>query len=227
MNNDRNTPSSKEKRTKKKNRRKNLSLSPLPFSQASRARGATQFRQTQRSLDKKSSRASMASSSHHPPLSRKGRGGASERHPSAIAAFSVEAYSTLEAESHAHLAAVAAAASRRRRDHDECDEGNDGDKEETAAAAATEVRQKRERRSCRTFHSHSISAPGLSLSTSFVGKKNSKLQKTDPTPRSASRRRPQRGRRLPFAPSNRRLAARPLRRSLRRCCFPFFFFSVP
>ena len=110
----------------------------------------------------------MASLSHHPPLSRTGRGRASKQHPSAIAAFSVEAYSTLEAESHAHLAAVAAAASRRRRDDEECDEGNGGDEEETAAAA-TEVREKRERISCRTFHSHSIGASGLS--TSFVEKK--------------------------------------------------------
>ena len=98
------------------------------------------------SLDKKErERASMASP-HHPVLSGMNRGvGASkqqqQRHrPSAIAAFSVEAYSTLEAESRAHLAAVAAAAAfRRRRDADEGEEGNGADEEETAAATAAEV----------------------------------------------------------------------------------------
>lgn len=87
-------------------------------------------------------------SSHQAMLSRMNRGAASkqQRHPSANAAFSVEAYSTLEAESHAHLAAVAAAAFRRRREDDEGEEGDAADEEETAAAAAEVCERERERK---------------------------------------------------------------------------------
>ena len=129
------------------------------------------------SLDKKErERASMASP-HHPVLSGMNRGvGASkqqqQRHrPSAIAAFSVEAYSTLEAESRAHLAAVAAAAFRRRRDDDEGEEGNEGDGEETAATAAgVRERGRKGRRSCQNFPIALRSArrPCPQASTSFV-----------------------------------------------------------
>lgn len=66
-----------------------------------------------------------------------GRDGASKLHhaTSAIAAFSVEAYSTLEAESRAHLAAVAAAVTQKRREEEEELEEND---EETAAGEVRE-----------------------------------------------------------------------------------------
>ena len=76
-------------------------------------------------------------------------------------------------------------------------------------------REGKEKISCQNFHSHARSAR-RPLSTSFDEKQNSK---TDP-PRAAPRRRPQRSSRLSLASRNRRLAASPLRRSLRRC--PFF-----
>ena len=65
-----------------------------------------------------------------------------KQHPSAIdAAFSVEAYSTLEAESRAHLAAVAAAsASSTRRRYDDGDEEDHG--EEEAAEVRARAREK-------------------------------------------------------------------------------------
>ena len=79
-------------------------------------------------------------------MNNRGGGAQSKQHPpsAAIAAFSVEAYSTLEAESRAHLAAVAAAAAfQRRRDDDEGGEegNNEGDDDGEAAATAAEVRE--------------------------------------------------------------------------------------
>lgn len=107
-------------------------------------------------------------SPYHPALSsRMNRGAKSKQHPpsSAIAAaFSVEAYSTLEAESRAHLAAVAAAAFQRRRDIDEVEQGNEGDEDGEAAARAAEVRtretgEEKEDGAVNFFHSIGASAP--------------------------------------------------------------------